>query len=75
MSSIVEKSWRGFRVEHDFHTMYYDPCGVYVGQEQPNMLDDSSSTLFFKAELVGGLPAVDGVVVEPLSAEQMHSAK
>ena len=56
----------------------YGKCttkGVYVGQTQANMVDDGPPTFFFKAEMIDGIPCVNGKPVPPLAPEQMLLAE
>jgi len=54
---------------------HYDASGVYIGQTQENMIDQSPPVFFFRPEIIDGLPCVNGVPVPALTKEQMASAE
>jgi len=53
--------------------MHYDSNGRYVGQKQTNVLDDGPD-FFFEAEIINGIPCVDGHPVADLTQEEMSKA-
>lgn len=53
--------------------MHYDANGVYIGQVQDNYED--SGTIFLEADIVDGMPCVNGIPVDSLSKEKMLQAK
>ena len=56
------------------HTLVYSSDGVYLGQYQPNCMDDdfeAPAELWFGAELVGGAPSVDGKPIPNLTPEEI----
>lgn len=59
----------------DFH---YDHQGNYVGQTQPNMMDDDDpdapADLYFSAQFIDGKPCENGKPVPPLTRMQMWTA-
>lgn len=52
--------------------MLYDADGQYRGQNQDNMIE--AGTIFLSAQMINGLPCVNGRPVAPLTEEQMAAA-
>jgi hypothetical protein len=59
--------------------MHYDLQGKYIGQLQTNMLDTFDTggpdDLFFKAEIIDGLPCVNGKPIPDLTSEEISLAR
>lgn len=75
----LRKTFKGYDETDDdsifTFIMHYDEAGVYVGQTQSNMMDDDSTDIFFRADIVNGKPCVNGVPVPPLTKEAMAGAE
>lgn len=52
--------------------MIYDANGKYLGQNQDNIMDGGS--IFLSANIIGGVPCVNGKPIAPLTAEEMTAA-
>lgn len=72
----ITRTPTGYRADHsEFGTfvLYYDQHGNYLGQVQD--LVDGDGTIFLAAEIVDGVPCVDGEPMTPMSEEEMARAQ
>ena len=73
---IIEKSGNRFTVSQPdvsyTFEMIYDQSGAYLGQYQDDVLGDG--TIFIRAEMIDGLPCVNGRPIPNLTQDEMASA-
>jgi hypothetical protein len=76
MANIIATHGDGF-IKYDpeevcTFELLYDKDGIYRGQNQDNVMD--AGTLFIGAEMINGVPCVNGKPMKPLTSEEMAQA-